>query len=116
MGGAKIARTAKQFEGKHFMTALVTGAAGFLGRYIVQQLLARGEQVTAFCRTVPANSDTLFGPSSANLKIVAGDIRDAVAVESAARVQTPCFTRRRSLVCGDRGGAIGRTTWSARSM
>ncbi len=85
MGGAKIARTAKQFEGKHFMTALVTGAAGFLGRYIVQQLLARGEQVTAFCRTVPANSDTLFGPSSANLKIVAGDIRDAVAVESAAR-------------------------------
>ncbi len=50
MGGAKIARTAKQFEGKHFMTALVTGAAGFLGRYIVQQLLARGEQVTAFCR------------------------------------------------------------------
>jgi 2-alkyl-3-oxoalkanoate reductase len=85
MGGTKIARTAKQFEGKHFMTALVTGAAGFLGRYIVQQLLARGEQVTAFCRTVPANSDALFGPSAANLKIVTGDIRDAAAVESAAR-------------------------------
>ncbi len=32
------------------MNALVTGASGFLGRSIVQQLLARGDSVRALCR------------------------------------------------------------------
>ncbi len=32
------------------MHALVTGAAGFLGLYIVEQLVARGARVRAFCR------------------------------------------------------------------
>ncbi|MCB0192958.1 MAG: NAD-dependent epimerase/dehydratase family protein [Anaerolineae bacterium] len=32
------------------MNALVTGGGGFLGRYIVEQLLARGDEVTAFAR------------------------------------------------------------------
>jgi nucleoside-diphosphate-sugar epimerase len=30
--------------------ALVTGGGGFLGRYIVEQLLARGDEVRVFCR------------------------------------------------------------------
>ncbi len=67
------------------MTALVTGAAGFLGRHIVQQLLARGERVTAFCRTKPVKPEALFGSNMAGLNIATGDIRDAAAVESAAR-------------------------------
>lgn len=32
------------------MYALVTGGGGFLGQYIVEQLLARGDQVRVFCR------------------------------------------------------------------
>jgi 2-alkyl-3-oxoalkanoate reductase len=32
------------------VNALVTGGGGFLGRYIVEQLLARGERVTVFAR------------------------------------------------------------------
>ncbi|MCB0176005.1 MAG: NAD-dependent epimerase/dehydratase family protein [Anaerolineae bacterium] len=32
------------------MKALVTGGGGFLGRYIVEQLLARGDEVTVFAR------------------------------------------------------------------
>jgi nucleoside-diphosphate-sugar epimerase len=32
------------------MHALVTGAGGFLGLYIVEQLVARGDRVRAFCR------------------------------------------------------------------
>ncbi|MCB0163177.1 MAG: NAD-dependent epimerase/dehydratase family protein [Anaerolineae bacterium] len=33
------------------MKALVTGGGGFLGRYIVEQLLARGDEVTVFARS-----------------------------------------------------------------
>ncbi len=32
------------------MKALVTGGGGFLGRYIVEQLLLRGDAVTVFAR------------------------------------------------------------------
>jgi nucleoside-diphosphate-sugar epimerase len=67
------------------MSTLVTGANGFLGRYIVEQLLARGEQVKAFCRTVVTNGSATFGQDSARMEIVAGDIGDAAAVEAAVR-------------------------------
>ncbi|HEY2826387.1 MAG TPA: NAD-dependent epimerase/dehydratase family protein [Pirellulales bacterium] len=67
------------------MNALVTGAAGFLGRHIVQQLLARGEHVTAFCRTVPIDSTKLFGADCSRVKIVAGDLRKATSVDAAIR-------------------------------
>jgi len=85
LGGAETAPKPKQNVNEQTLNALVTGAAGFLGRHIVQQLLARGDQVTAFCRTLPANSHTLFGPDTAQLQIVAGDIRDPAAIDSAAR-------------------------------
>ncbi len=32
------------------MDALVTGAGGFLGLYLVEQLVARGDRVRGFCR------------------------------------------------------------------
>ncbi|MHB8901345.1 MAG: NAD-dependent epimerase/dehydratase family protein, partial [Thermoguttaceae bacterium] len=32
------------------MKALVTGAGGFLGLYVVEKLVARGDEVRAFCR------------------------------------------------------------------
>jgi nucleoside-diphosphate-sugar epimerase len=56
------------------MHVLVTGAAGFLGRYIVEQLLARGDRVRAFCR----RDDP--GLRALGAEVVVGDIRDRAAV------------------------------------
>lgn len=65
------------------MTSLVTGANGFLGLYIVEQLLARGERVRVFCRQIPPELRSL------PVEVSQGDIRDAVAVAAAcAGVET----------------------------
>lgn len=59
------------------MRALVTGAGGFLGRYIAEQLVQRGDQVRAFSRQ-------RYGPLEAiGVESLVGDIRDAGAVERA---------------------------------
>lgn len=60
------------------MKALVTGANGFLGSYLVELLLRHEHQVRAFVR----RPDQL--KSVGNLEIVQGDIRDATDVERAA--------------------------------
>jgi nucleoside-diphosphate-sugar epimerase len=66
---------------------LVTGATGFLGLYLVEQLFARGEQVRAFCRRATPELQTL------GVEIALGDIRDAPAVAAACRdVQTVFHT------------------------
>jgi nucleoside-diphosphate-sugar epimerase len=59
------------------VSVLVTGATGFLGLYIVEQLAARGEQVRAFCRRATPELTAL------DVQIVPGDIRDAAAVAAA---------------------------------
>ena len=61
------------------MNALVTGAGGFLGRYIVEQLVARGDRVRALCRGSYPALDAL------GVETVRADLRDAAAVESACR-------------------------------
>ncbi|HJS06262.1 MAG TPA: NAD-dependent epimerase/dehydratase family protein [Pirellulales bacterium] len=61
------------------MNALVTGATGFLGSYVVEQLVARGDRVRAFCRRPTAELQAL------GVEISLGDIRDAAAVEHACR-------------------------------
>jgi nucleoside-diphosphate-sugar epimerase len=58
---------------------LVTGGGGFLGRYIVERLLARGDRVTVFARS----SYPALGEIGATL--VRGDLRDAAAVHDACR-------------------------------
>jgi len=57
--------------------ALVTGANGFLGRYIVEQLLARGDRVRAFVRR-DAPELTAIGA-----EIARGDVRDLPTVVAA---------------------------------
>lgn len=52
---------------------LVTGAAGFLGRYLVRALLARGDAVRAFDRYSPHDADS-------RVDWWVGDIREADAV------------------------------------
>ena len=52
------------------MKTLVTGAGGFLGLYITEQLLARGDEVRAFCRGRYHSLDDL------GVETVRGDIRN----------------------------------------
>ncbi len=61
------------------MNALVTGAGGFLGLYLVEQLVAHGDQVRAFSRKKYAALDAL------GVESVQGDVRDAEAVAEACR-------------------------------
>lgn len=57
--------------------ALVTGGGGFLGLYIVEQLVARGDKVRVLCR---GNYPRL---AELGVECVAGDIRDPASVSSA---------------------------------
>jgi nucleoside-diphosphate-sugar epimerase len=59
------------------MHALVTGATGFLGQYLIEKLLARGDRVRAFCRKPTPEIEAL------GIEVVRGDIRDAQAVRAA---------------------------------
>ena len=61
------------------MLNLVTGAGGFLGRYIAEQLLARGERVRGFARgDYPELRES-------GIEVMRGDIRDANQVAEACR-------------------------------
>jgi nucleoside-diphosphate-sugar epimerase len=59
------------------MRALVTGGGGFLGRYVVEQLLARGDRVTVFARGTYPELEEI------GVCLVRGDLVDAAAVETA---------------------------------
>ncbi len=61
------------------MKVMVTGATGFLGLYIVEQLAARGDEVRAFCRRA---TDDLRLPG---VVPALGDIRDRASVVEACR-------------------------------
>ncbi|BBO31394.1 NAD-dependent epimerase/dehydratase family protein [Lacipirellula parvula] len=56
------------------MKVLVTGGGGFLGRYIVEQLVARGEQVRSFGRGSYPDLE------ASGVEVVRGDIADRDAV------------------------------------
>jgi nucleoside-diphosphate-sugar epimerase len=61
------------------MHALVTGGGGFLGRYIVEQLVARGDRVRTLQRHAYPELEAL------GIEIVRGDIRARDAAVSACR-------------------------------
>ena len=67
------------------MNALVTGAGGFLGLYIVEQLVARGDRVRAFCRGSYPQLDAL------GVETVRGDLRDREATAAACRGMEAVF-------------------------
>ncbi len=61
------------------MKILVTGGGGFLGRYIVEQLLARGDQVRVLARRRYPDLER------AGVEMVQGDVRNADVVDVACR-------------------------------
>lgn len=61
------------------MKVLVTGAGGFLGRYIVEQLVARGDTVRAFGRRRYPSLEHL------RVEMMSGDLRHAEVVSEACR-------------------------------
>jgi nucleoside-diphosphate-sugar epimerase len=61
------------------MHSLVTGGGGFLGRYIVEQLLARGDRVRSFGRSKYPELAAL------GVEVVRGDVREPEAVIAACR-------------------------------
>jgi len=57
--------------------ALVTGGGGFLGLYIVEQLVARGDKVRVLCRGTYSRLREL------GVECLSGDVRDPAAVSRA---------------------------------
>jgi dTDP-glucose 4,6-dehydratase len=67
---------------------LVTGAGGFIGSHLVEELVKRGNEVRAFVRYTSSSSagNLAYLPDASRreIKIISGDIRDPDAVRSAA--------------------------------
>lgn len=67
------------------MSLLVTGGSGFLGAWIIRQLLAAGEEVRLFDRSADRRLvEWIVGPDAARVEWICGDIADADAVMAAA--------------------------------
>ncbi|MCC6321979.1 MAG: NAD(P)H-binding protein [Phycisphaerales bacterium] len=60
-------------------TVALTGATGFVGRYIVRELLARGHKVRALARD-PQKAASVFGAERSRVEWIAGDACDASAL------------------------------------
>ncbi|MBM82685.1 MAG: 3-beta hydroxysteroid dehydrogenase [Planctomycetaceae bacterium] len=67
------------------MKALVTGGGGFLGLYITEQLVARGDDVRVLCRGEYPRLGEL------GVEVVRGDVRDAALVEAACQDREAVF-------------------------
>lgn len=78
------------------MHALVTGAGGFLGLYIVEQLVARGDRVRAFCRRDCPELRRL------DVEIFGGDLAQSEQVDAACEgIDTVFHAAARSGIWGD---------------
>jgi nucleoside-diphosphate-sugar epimerase len=65
------------------MRVLVTGASGFLGRYVVTEAVRAGHQVRALVRA----GSTVPGHWPAEVEVVRGDVVDAASLRTAVRDQ-----------------------------
>ncbi len=67
------------------MKALVTGGGGFLGRHIVEQLLARGDEATIFARSNYPEMEKI------GAKLFRGDVQDRETVSHACQGMDAVF-------------------------
>ncbi len=74
---------------------LVTGADGFIGRHLTEELVKSGEKVTAFCLYNSFGTlgwiDTLPKEIRSEIEIFTGDVRDPNGVRTAMRGQQRVF-------------------------
>lgn len=64
---------------------LVTGASGFVGRYVVRELLSRGYGAVCLARDGDKLRRLLPDSSPTQMSVVRGDLHDAEALDKAAR-------------------------------
>ena len=73
----------------HKKRALVTGAAGFIGSHLVEELVERGYQVRCFVRYTSTNNlgylNDLSPEKRKEVEVVAGDLKDGEAIRQAAQ-------------------------------
>jgi nucleoside-diphosphate-sugar epimerase len=67
------------------MAILVTGGAGYIGRWLARELVSRGIETVALDRLAPGPSDELKLP--AEVAFVEGDVTDRQAVIAAAKLR-----------------------------
>jgi nucleoside-diphosphate-sugar epimerase len=70
-------RAEQEAGGSFLVNALVTGAGGFLGRYIVEHLVARGDRVRGLARGSYPDLEAI------GVQMMRGDVRDAATVKAA---------------------------------
>ena len=66
------------------MTSLVTGATGFVGFHVAQQLVARGETVRVLARP-NSRLDNIHALGKTNVELVYGDLTDGESLRQAIR-------------------------------
>jgi len=77
-----------QWNGKK---VVVTGAGGFIGSHLVDALVERGAEVTAFVRYNSRNDAGFLAQAAGGVRLVRGDIRDPEAVRGALEGASAVF-------------------------
>ncbi len=73
------------------LKVLVTGAAGFIGSHLVEELIGLGARVTAFVRYTSRASVGFLASLTGELQIVAGDLTEFESVYQAMKDQAYVF-------------------------
>ena len=68
------------------MTYMVTGATGFVGSYVIRDLLAQGEPVVGLDTVTRSDIlDTVLGSQAKDVNIIAGDVTDLTQLTSVVK-------------------------------